>query len=196
MVVKKSRLIFVAGILTAVSTAAYAGACSNPALDSDYDAKTAHGNTLEKRIMEPGGCALIPELVAYVNNWDAKYREYAKKFGCGLVPPAKSLSNKIKEWHASCGGKKSSTSLRSTQTPNCSTPTSPSATRTNPTNMCFTAKNNNTDPRCTYSYTYFKGAKRIDGGNVEAGQSDSQCSLTSGVDIAFEKWTKVGGSAR
>jgi len=75
----------------------------------------------------------------------------------------------------------------------CKTPDGPAVKRTNPTTECFKAFNPNTDERCLYSFTYrlSNSGKSQVGGSVEAGSSSERCSLTQGVNIVFERWTRV-----
>jgi hypothetical protein len=133
--------------------------------------------------------------------WQRQIREQEAQLGilCGGPVVRQVLANTRKNfadyktgWEASC--KKAASKPASREA--CTTPPSPSASRTSSTNMCFKAKNTNSDARCVYSFTYLVGGKRLNGGNVDAGKTESRCSLQPGVDIAFEKWTKSGASAR
>jgi hypothetical protein len=81
--------------------------------------------------------------------------------------------------------------------PQCYTPPSPGSFRRSSSEMCFKARNTNTDPHCVYSFTYTLSGKGSQaGGNVAPGESEERCSLQPGVDIAFERWTQSVSSAR
>lgn len=79
----------------------------------------------------------------------------------------------------------------------CSPPPLPKPYRPTPYKMCFDAANNNTNLRCSYSFTYNIGQKsNLPGGNVEPMQSEQRCSLQLGEDISFGQWTRVVSHGR
>jgi hypothetical protein len=107
------------------------------------------------------------------------------------------LRTNLNRWISTCrtilaGAREPRAAARET----CTTPPRPPTSRTSPTSACFTARNTNSSAHCVYSYTYIRGGRRMSGTTLQPGGQERMCSLQEGVDIAFERWTLSGRSAR
>lgn len=167
------------------------------ALFSQMKAAWAIEAKLVNQLKATGDCALVPKIMAAGNRAMAVCEQRAAQFSyCGAYCTRHRTAAQVeKELRAQC---KTQAATKKTGGPaNCITPPSPTTSRSSPTYACFKATNTNTDSRCIYSFTYtLTGKGSQAGGNVAPGESEERCSQQQGVDIAFEKWTKSGISAR
>jgi hypothetical protein len=163
---------------------------------SQEKAMTAKLNGISSdNVCEPSGKAILNELIAYYEKM-AGLVDSAKadKKNCKVDPGTEREQIKlIRDLLSTCGVGSPKKSDKSA----CVTPPSPSARRTNPNNMCFTAKNTNGESHCVYTFNYTLSGKGLQqGGSVQPGASTERCSLQLGVDIAFGTWTLKASSAK
>ena len=105
------------------------------------------------------------------------------------------IKRKAQELRARCAPAKSA---KNPSPADCTTPAAPKPNRTSPSYVCFKAVNTNPDPKCQFGFTYRRSdtANPISGGTLAAGGVQEICVSRAGVDLAFEKWTRVAGSGR
>lgn len=192
----------VVGTLFAVALSTQALSCPYmaryEALKAQESPMLARVNAMsDERRCSAEGRRLINDLIGVTQKIAAIIRQAQADKACD-VTNAGAPAERIAALRAMLQKCTAQTPPTTTQPPNCTTPPKPGAVRIDPTYMCFTARNTNTDSRCVYSFTYRLSNRPNpqDGGNVPAGGSQERCSQQRGVNISFETWTRIQPSGR